>query len=346
MYDSIPQYLKELDNWLCYDARDLENPKAPRDLQGNLLKQWTNKGYSFNECIDSIKSGYNSGLGLVLKDNGIVVIDYDKVVSRVEINKDLGYIKPIFTDKDKETSIMEDINRIKSYVELSPSNTGLHIVLLTDIKNIHQQKPIEIYSNKKYIRFSGNSVFGYDLEYANNELLDVMHKYSIDTSQAQKLRFSKSIYSDFIKKNFKYSNGKDANEILEILFNGKNGDFIKKLFYNELSDADYIKYKQDKIARHLKSGAITPKMQDRLLNRLDVSNSGKSYTLIMYLFDACYGDIDTIEKIFKKSKLCNADYLEPKYKGDSKLYKIDKVEYMIKQAIIGKEDNRYKNYRL
>ena len=345
MYNNIPKYLQDLDNWLCYDARDVENPKAPRDLQGNLLKQWTSKGYSFKECLDSIKSGKNSGLGLVLKNNGIVVIDYDKVVSRVEINKDLGYIKPIFTDKDKETSIMEDINRIKSYVELSPSNTGLHIVLLTDVKNIYQQKPIEIYSKNKYIRFSGNSIFGYDLEYANNELLDVMDKYSVDTSDTHKLRFNKSVYSDFIKKNFKFSNGLDSQEIIDKLFNGKNGDFIKKLFYNELSDSEYIKYKQDKIAKHYKSGYISKKMQDRLLQRLDTSNSGKSYTLIMYLFDACYGDIDKVNEIFKKSKLCKADYLKPRYTGDNKLYKIDKVEYMIKQAIIGKEDNRYKNYR-
>lgn len=345
MYNNIPKYLQDLDNWLCYDARDLENPKAPRDLQGNLLKQWTSKGYSFKECLDSIKSGKNSGLGLVLKNNGIVVIDYDKVVSRVEINKDLGYCKPIFTDKDKETSIMEDINRLRSYTELSPSNTGIHIVLLTDIKDITQIKPIEIYSKNKFIRFSGNSIFDFELEYANNELLEVMDKYSIDTTDAKQLRFSKSVYNDFIKKNFKYSNGLSDREILDKLFNGANGDFIKKLYNNELLDSDYIKYKQNKINRHLQSGYISKTRQEQLLNRLDVSNSGKAYTLILYLFDACYGDLQAIERLFKKSALCKQEYLKQKYTGDSKLYKIDKVEYMIKQAIIGKEDNRYKNYR-
>lgn len=358
MYSSIPKYLQELDNWLCYDARDkdyfkylsdkeIDNErKRPRDLQGDPLLNWINKGYSFKECLESIKSGNNSGLGLVLKNNGIVVIDYDRVVSRVEINKDLGYSKPIFIDKDKETSIMEDINMLRSYTELSPSNRGIHIVLLTDIKDIYQTKPIEIYSKSKFIRFSGNSIFDFELEYANNELLDLINKYSVDVSDAKQLRFSKSIYNDFIKKNFKYSNGLSDKEILDKLFNGANGDFIKKLYNNELLDSDYIKYKQNKINRHLQSGYISKTRQQQLLNRLDVSNSGKAYTLIMYLFDACYGDIQAIERLFKKSKLCNAEYLKPKYTGDSKLYKIDKVEYMIKSAIVGKEDNRYKNYRL
>lgn len=356
-YKSIPQYLKDLDNWCCYDARYKEQYKTmtpkevkdqertPRDLKGNILYNWNSKGYSFKECLDSIKSGNNSGLGLILKNNGIVAIDYDKCLQDIEVNDKYGYIKPIFIDKSTETSIMEDINNLKSYVELSPSNKGLHIILLTDIKDINQQKPIEIYSKSKYIRFSGNSVFDFELRYANNELLDIINKYSIDVSNAKQLRFSKSTYNDFIKKNFKYSNGKNANEIIDILFNGKNGEFIKKLFYNELSDADYIKYKKSKLSNHLKNGKITKEMQDTLLKRIDTTNSGKAYTLILYLFDACYGDLETIETIFKKSKLCRADYLKPKYKGDNKLYKIDKVEYMIKQAIIGKENNRYKNYR-
>lgn len=360
MYESIPSYLKELDSWLCYDVRDRESfkglsdvdinneRKRPRDLKGNVITNWTNKGYSFNECIESIKQGYNSGVGLVLKNNGVICIDYDNCIDRVEVNNDLGYIKPIFKSKELETSIMQDINKLKSYVELSPSNKGLHIVLLADIKDIYKQKPIEIYSHKKYIRFSGNGVFNFDLNYANNDLLEVIDKYNIDLSDAKQLRFNKSTINDFIQKNFKFSNGKSDNEILEIMFNSKNGDFLKRLYNNQISDNDYRTYKEQKMLINLNSGKISKSTYDRLLTNLDVSNSGKAYTLILYLFDFCYGDVKAVSRLFKKSALCRADYLNLNYKGNAdngKLYKIDKVDYMIKLAIVGKEHNRYHNYR-
>lgn len=361
MYNSIPRYLKDIDNWLCYDSRDRESfkglsdseieqeRKRPRDLKGNVITNWTNRGYTFNECLESVREGYNSGIGLVLKNNGIICIDYDKCIDRIEVNKDLEYIKPIFKSKELESSIMEDINNLKSYVELSPSNSGLHIVLLADIKDIYQQKPIEIYSYKKFIRFSGNSVFNFDLNYANNELLELISKYKVDLSDAKQLRFSKSVYNEFIKKNFKFSNGKSDNEILEVMFNSKNGDFIKRLYYNQISDNEYREYKELKMLNNFNRGKLNKKKYNRLLSKLDISNSGKSYTLIMYLFDFCYGDLDAINRLFKKSALCKADYLKPRYKervSNGKLYKIDKVDYMIKKAIIGNEENRYKNYRI
>lgn len=358
MYDYIPIQLKELNNWCCYDARDKESyknlsdreinnyKKCPRDLKGNVLYSWINKGFTFNECIKSIKDGFNSGIGLILKNNGIVVIDYDNCIKDVEISDKYGYTKPIFKDAITEQQITEDINNLKSYCELSPSGKGIHIILLTDIKDLWITQPIEIYSYKKFIRFSGNDVFNFDLNYANNELLELIDKYKINTSQAKQLRFNKSIYKDFLKQNFKYANGKSDNDILDILFNGKNGDFIKSLYYDSINDADYIKYKQNKINKHLKNNVISKQRQEHLLNSIDVSNSGKSYTLIMYLIDACYGDIDAVKRIFKKSALCKKDYLKPKYKEqDNKLSKIDKIDYMIKKTITGQEYNRYKNYR-
>ena len=360
MFENIPSFLKNLNNWCCYDSRDKPNykglsdreinkyKKCPRDLKGNVLNNWIIKGYTFNECLKSIKDGFNNGIGLILKNNGVVIIDYDKCLSDIEINDKYGYIKPIFKNNELETSITADINKLKSYCEVSPSGTGLHIVLLTDIKDLFITKPIEIYSNKKFMRFTGKDVFNFDLNYANNELLEVIDKYKIDVSDAKQLRFNKSIYKEFLKNNFDYANGKNDNEIIDIMFNSKNGDFIKSLFNDTLTDADYIKYKQGKINKHFKNSVISESKQKHLLDAIDTTNSGKAYTLILYLFDACYGDIDAVKRIFKKSALCKSDYLKPKYNinYDNKLYKIDKIDYMIRYAITGaKENNRYKNYR-
>jgi hypothetical protein len=352
MYNLIPKILKDVDNWLCYDDRDLENPKAPRDLKGNLIKGWTKKGYSFNECIKSIEQGYNTGLGLVLKNNGIVILDYDNCLSDVEVNDDLGYVKPIFKGKESESSIMSDINTLKSYTEISPSGKGLHIVVLADKKDLFNTKPIEIYSNKKYIRFTGNSVFDYDLVNANNELIELLDKYNVKLSasdankdnnkiKVNNLKFHPSIYQKIIEKNFKYSNGYSNKQIMDSMFNTKKGQFIKKLFYDELSDAEYLNYKVDEIEKKYKNGKISEQKRQYMISRIDTSHSGKSYTLILYLLDACYGDIKAVKDIFKKSALCSASDLDKKYKGG-----LDKIDYNIRQALIGgKEHNRYKNYR-
>ena len=364
MFNNIPQQLKELNNWLCYDDRDKDyfinlsdeekgrERKRPRDLKGVALKQWQNKGYSFNECVESIKKGFNSGLGLVLKNNGVIVIDYDKCLKDIEVNDKLGYIKPIFKDADTEANILSDINLLKSYIEISPSNKGLHIVLLSDIKDLFIREPIEIYSYKKYIRFSGNSIFDFDLDYNNEELEQIINKYKIDKTDAKPLKFNDSIFKLFLDKNFKYKNSYTDKQILETMFNSEIGEYLKKLYYNELSDAEYSNYKKEKASEQLKKGIINQDYYNKSVNNIDLTNSGKSFTLIMYLIDFCYGDIQAVKRLFSKSALCKDDYLKPKYLVDNSKYKIDKADYMIKRAIVGTKDskgnviNQYKNFRL
>lgn len=364
MFENIPKQLKDLNNWLCYDDRDKDyfkelseleikqERKRPRDLKGVALKEWQNKGYSFNECIDSIKKGFNNGLGLVLKNNGVVIIDYDKCLKDIEVNDELGYIKPIFKDAETEQSILSDINLLRTYTEISPSNKGLHIILLSDIKDLFIREPIEIYSYKKYISFTNNSIFDFDLEYDNNNLLQIIDKYKIDKTDAKPLRFNDSIFKIFLDKNFKYKNSYTDRQVLDTMFNSKNGNFIKKLYYNQISDAEYSSYKMQKASNQLKKGVISQNYYDKAVKSIDLTNSGKSYTLILYLIDFCYGDIQAVKRLFKKSALCKDEYLQPKYLIDNNKFKIDKADYMIKRAIVGAEDskgnviNQYKNFRL
>ena len=116
MYDKVPALLKQQKIWLNY------------------------------KDIKSIEAGYNTGLGIALTENtGIVAIDYDKVIKSIKPN---GAIE--FIDAETEQRILRDIHLLKSYVEISPSNKGLHIYLIASI-NINIKTPIEIYTNK-YLR--------------------------------------------------------------------------------------------------------------------------------------------------------------------------------------------------
>ena len=160
---NIPKLLTDLNIWLCYNEKDKQQPKAPRDLKGNL-HSINSKLYSFNECLESIKSGFNSGVGIVLKNNGLVVLDYDNCISGYKIDDKLGLKIPIIKE-DRAEQIIRDLNLINSYSEISPSGKGIHIYLTANTNiNINTNRDnIEIYTNK-FIRVSGNllNAFMYD----------------------------------------------------------------------------------------------------------------------------------------------------------------------------------------
>ena len=152
MYDKVPALLKQQKIWLNYkdtytgaDSKQLQENKAPRDLRGKICSYKTKKNL-YSECIKSIEAGYNTGLGIALTENtGIVAIDYDKCIKNITPT---GAIE--FIDAETEQRILRDIHLLKSYVEISPSNKGLHIYLIASI-NINIKTPIEIYTNK-YLR--------------------------------------------------------------------------------------------------------------------------------------------------------------------------------------------------
>ena len=341
-YQNIPNILKNMTIWLCYNDADKENPKAPRDLKGKL-HSINSRLYTFNQCIESIKSGFNNGLGIVCKNNGIVCIDYDKCIKDYEINNDLGYTKPIFTDDATEQRILRDINLIDSYTETSPSKKGIHIYLIanTSIDINTNNSNIEIYTNK-FIRVSGNlfNEFMYNemQEDKTKEIEQLINLYGLDVSVKHNIikKRKDTIYTDILSK-FKYKNGYTNKQILDTMFNSKIGAFLENLYNNTLSDADYREYKINKMDKWLKKGIITRDRYKTLYSRLDLSNSGKAYTLIMYLLDFSYGDTKAVKELFINSKLCKDDYLDKKYDNHT----MDKIDsQFIPKAILD-----YNNFR-
>ena len=344
LYKNIPKILKDLNIWLCYDDRDKENPKAPRDTEGKI-HSINGRLYTFNQCINSIKRGKNSGLGIVCKNNGVVCIDYDNCIKDYEYNSKYGITRAVFKDKDTEDRILRDLKLIDSYTEISPSGKGLHIYLIAnaDITINTNKNDIEIYTNH-FIRVSGNlynEVLYNDVsDDKTAELLELINLYDLNTSDNiinngvinKKLR---TIYTEILLKKFKYTNSYTNKEILNSMFNSKEGKFLKDLYNNTLLDADYKQYKVDKLEILLKKGKITRERYKELYNKIDTSNSGKSYTLIMNLLHFSYGDLKRVKELFIKSALCKDDYLDKRYLDKNNKYKLDKIDsQFIPRAII------------
>ena len=337
-YKNIPKVLKDLNIWLCFNDSDKNNPKAPRDLKGKL-HSINSRLYSFNQCIESIKNGFNSGLGIVLK-NGLVCIDYDNCISDYKLDKKYGLNIPILKD-DVKDRILRDIDLINSYTEISPSGKGIHIYLLANSKINTNQDNIEIYSNK-FIRVSGNlfneCMYNEILEDKTAELNQLINNYGLDLKEYDSVsRCKDTIDKDLLSKKFKLSNGYTNKQILDSMFNGKKGAFYRNLYNNTLSDADYKEYKINKLDDLLKKGLISRDKYNYLFNRLDTSNSGKAFTLIINLLDYSYGDTTAVYNIFKSSALCKDDYLDKRYARGK--------EDIIQNQFIPKAIKEYINYR-
>jgi putative DNA primase/helicase len=312
--NNIPKVLKDLNIWLCYDDRDKDyfkelsdaevnqERKAPRDLKGNKCS--IKKHFSLNECLDSIDKGFNSGVGLALNNNGIVCIDYDNCISSSYIDDKLGLKLPILKE-DVKDRINKDIVLLNSYTEISPSGKGIHIYLManSNIKvNINRQD-IEIYTNH-FIRFSGNlynPIILNELSDSTDRLEQLLDNYNIEFGKDELgkksiINTKYNAYKDLLSNKFRYTNKYNIRDIKDTMFNSKKGKLLKKLYDNTITDDEFLKLKGKKDA-----------------SDVDLSDSGKSITLIMHLLHFSYGDIQAVYKIFISSALCKDKYLKKAY---------------------------------
>ena len=118
-----------------YGAMDATNPD-----------NWTD----YQTALDYFKKskGKASGLGFVL-GNGIVGIDLDHCINEKEELSDFA---------------LKTINSTETYIEVSPSGRGLHIIGFGEIPHALALKKgdtgLEIYGEKRYFTFTGNALKG------------------------------------------------------------------------------------------------------------------------------------------------------------------------------------------
>ena len=333
---NIPNCLKGLNIFLCYDDRDKPSyknytekqindlKKKPRDLKG-IPYPFNKRCFSFDECIDSIKKGFNSGLGVVVESD-LIGLDFDNCIKGVKKIDKLGLEIPIIEDE-----IQDIINRLdNTYIEISQSGKGLHCLFYSSIaipRDLKNKINIEIYADKShFMRLSGNLLNNnfneIEILDKTDVLLDIYNKYfSISDKDAILDKNADSSYSfrdaDFINQFNGLHNKYDEDTILSNLF--KRDSFYYKLYNNTLTAEDIDKYNSIRKGRGLK----------------DTSNSGLSVLLILNLMHYSYGDMDIIYSLFKKSKLYKSDYDKIKWRA-KKLTKLDMIVNYCK--------SRYKNF--
>ena len=143
MIDDIPEELRKLPYWICHKRKIPKNPKTGRNLSGPY-DTW---GVDFETAVKAIKNRKFDGLGFVFKsDNTYCGIDLDKCV----VNGSLS------NDAKRMVKICE------SYSEISPSGSGVHIIVKNSgNKRISlKRREIEVYSSDRYFTVSGSHLNG------------------------------------------------------------------------------------------------------------------------------------------------------------------------------------------
>ena len=174
-FSAIPEEMKKHNCWVCWskDERSGKTTKVPKNpktggmANATLSATWV----TFSEAKDYYRCHTDDidGVGYVFTEgNGVVGIDIDHCVEDGEIISD---------------EIHDLVDRCGSYVELSPSGTGIHMYVKGKWKETGGRKnnkigadmAIEVYPSKRYFTVTGNAFGKAKVLTENQELLDEIY---------------------------------------------------------------------------------------------------------------------------------------------------------------------------
>ena len=233
--DNIPAEMRNQKRWVNWRLEPRRNDpikmqKTPymsfaldRRASSTNPKHWS----SFKQAAYKYSNGNCDGIGFVLGE-GYVLIDLDHCI-----------IDGKLTDQSREI-----IKLLDSYTERSPSGTGVHIFVKTnlDIGN-RRTEGLEIYSKDRYSTVTGDCKRPKPIEFRDAELQTLIDEYLPAKPDAPIVkRESKQPKASSIQTYEPITEMSDADRQLWIaMFNSKQGDKYKKLFNGThgIIDASY-----------------------------------------------------------------------------------------------------------
>lgn len=192
----IPESLRDQEIWICFrieipsdGGKPKKVPKAPSFHRGtgalfNVSPTSTEHATTYDtaarfhkESTRRLGTDGADGLGVILTTEGDMVgVDLDDCV-----NPETG---------TAEDWAQEIVTRLNSYTEVSPSGTGLRILLRGNLDPAYGNRKgsIEIYERARYMTVTGNHVPGtpLDLQPRPREIIAIQREYLERTSSADK----------------------------------------------------------------------------------------------------------------------------------------------------------------
>ena len=160
----LPADLTGLDRWVAHRS------KIPVDCHTGIAGNVTDSAtwVSYEEARAFTAAHPETGLGFVLNGDGIVGIDIDHC---------------LVDGKVAEPQVQAILNRVRSYSEISPSGSGLHIYVRGQWPEGARNKiklddgiAVEVYNRNRYFTVTGNR-FGESTEVTGDQnLLDYLYE--------------------------------------------------------------------------------------------------------------------------------------------------------------------------
>ncbi len=228
--EGVPHELRAIPQWVAWRlAAPKESGKKPRKIpiapftatnaSSTDAKTWG----TFSEACACALAHRLAGVGFVLNASGIAGLDLDKCRDAVT-----GAIEPW---------AQEIVQRFHSYSEVSPSGTGLRIVVRGTLPRGRRRKgPIEVYDNERFLTITGHRLADAPEEIAarQEELDDLVTEISGKAKAMPKLA----------ARELPQSATASDDQVLERARRGRNRVKFNELYsgglagYNSTSEAD------------------------------------------------------------------------------------------------------------
>lgn len=144
-FPDVPQSLKDLPRWLLWrpEKRGGKTTKVPYSPKGSGSTTDPNTWSSYHVVVETLQGSPNkyAGIGFVLNGDGVSCIDCDHCITDGEVSPD----------------VLEIIEEVDSYTEISPSGTGVHIWFRGTLPqgSGNRKGSFEVYETGRYITITG-----------------------------------------------------------------------------------------------------------------------------------------------------------------------------------------------
>jgi len=231
-YEAIPDDLQHYPNWITYRIKEF------KDTEGNVkrtkipytpttgMKASTTDPATWVDFETALacESNYD-GLGFVFTNSPFVGVDLDDVGNEIKA----------FEHGDLNNIVGEFHEALQTYMEISPSGNGLHLILKGELpQGGNRAGNIEMYDTGRYFTVTGDQLGEYDLINPNgSNLIKPLHEKYIGKGEGNEVSFKdfEAIHS--------YGNGLNEEEVLEALARSKDRE---KYYIDLFQNGDYAKH--------------------------------------------------------------------------------------------------------
>lgn len=221
-YANVPEQLKAFPRWVTYkiehkDGRKTKIPYNPNTGERAKAGQPQTWG-RFEEAVSALNTGKYDGIGFEFHKDGFVGIDFDNCIENGVLNE----------------WVSSWVARFNSYVEYSPSGTGVHIICEGELPGKAIKRPeAEMYDCGRFFTVTGKE-YGLTRPLREaQEAINALYEEITPKKQNKPVQTSTTAVS------------LEDSKLLEIAEKAKNGSTFTKLYqgdwqglYKSQSEAD------------------------------------------------------------------------------------------------------------